>query len=336
MTGTYSRTAEQWTRRLEYRLAGEPGMDRAAVTEVLDEVAAHCAETGRHPEEAFGPPDTFAAEAAHDRVPAEERARRDRAFRTPSEFRSAGLVTVTGLLAVFTVFALVHHGLWFDLTVSALCGVALMAVVVQLAWYGRELHADGRIRAAAVALGGAAVLVVASALAFLSLPDDRITRFPTLALIPVCGALHALTVRLGRERDRRVAAQDGPGDPADPEQWLRRLEALLRGRHQLPARRAAELTAEARAHLAASGSSPAEEFGPVEVYALGLAEHAGPRSRWSRTGWWLPVMCTLLTAGWAVRLYQGSLDWLFWVNTAGVVGVALLWIAKTVPDKPSS
>ncbi|MFJ7998567.1 hypothetical protein ACIQ7D_15685 [Streptomyces sp. NPDC096310] len=336
MTETHRRTAEQWTQRLEYRLAGEPGMDRAAITEVLDEVAAHCAETGRHPEEAFGTPDEFAARAARDRVPVEERARRDRSFRAPSEFWPAGLVTVTGLLAVFTVFALVHHGLWFDVTVSGLCGVALMAVVVQLGWFGLGLHADGRIRAAALAVGGAAALVVASALAFLALPDDRIARFPTLALIPVCVALHALTVRLGRGRHSRATAPAGPGDPTDPDQWLRRLEALLRGRHKLPGRRAAELTAEARNHLAASGSSPAEEFGPVEVYALGLAEHAGPRTWWSRSDWQLPVLCALVTASWVVRLYQGDIDRVFWVNTAGVVAVALLWVAKVMPDKPSS
>ncbi|MFI6700069.1 hypothetical protein ACIBJC_14025 [Streptomyces sp. NPDC050509] len=333
MTETHSRTAAQWTERLEYRLAGEPGMDRAAITEVLNEVAAHCAETGRHPEEAFGSPEEFAVQAARDRVPVEERARRDWAFRAPSEFWPTGLITVTGMLAVFAVFTLVHHGLWFDVTVSGLSGVALMAVLVQLAWFGMGLHADGRIRAAAVAGDAAAALVVGSAVAFLSLPDDRIARFPTLALIPVCVALHALTVRL---RPGYAARATAAPDPTDPEQWLRRLEALLRGRHKLPRRRAAELVTEARDHLAASGSSPAEEFGPVEVYALHLAEHAGPRTWWSRSGWWLPVMCSLITASWVVRLSQGDIDWVFWVNTAGVAAVALLWVAKVVPDKPSS
>ncbi|MFE3830260.1 hypothetical protein [Streptomyces sp. NPDC059092] len=333
MTETPGRTAEQWSQRLEYELASRPGMDRAAITEVLDEVAAHCAETGRHPEEAFGPPDEFAAQAARDRVPVEERARRDWAFRTPSEFWPMGLVTVTGMLAVFAVFALVRHGLWFDVTVSGLCGVALMAVLVQLVWFAVGLHADGRIRAAAATGGGAAVLVVGAALAFLALPDDRIARFPTLVLIPLCVALHALTVRLGPgHADRTTAAPD----PTDPGQWLRRLDALLRGRHKLPRRRAAELVTEARDHLAASGSSPAEEFGPVEVYALHLAEHAGPRTWWSRSGWWLPVICALVTASWVVRWWQGDIDRAFWVNTVGVAAVALIWVAKVVPDKPSS
>ncbi|MFD5747733.1 hypothetical protein [Streptomyces sp. NPDC127033] len=336
MTETHSTTAEQWSDRLEYRLAGQPGMDRATITEILDEVTAHCAETGLHPEEAFGPPDEFAVQAAGDRVPVEERARRDWAFRSPSSYWSTGLIAVTGMLALFAVFTLVETGLWFDVTVSGLSGIALIVGASQLCWLALGRHADGRLRSAAVAGGGAAVLVVGAALAFLSLPDDRLTRFPTLALLPVCVALHALTVRLRPEDDGSAAASPEPADPTDPEQWLRRLEALLRGRHKLPRRRAAELVAEARDHLAVSGSSPAEEFGSVAVYALRLAEHAGPRAWWSRSAWVESALTAVVLTVWAVRLYQGDTGWVFWVVTALLAVAGLIRAVAALTDRPSN
>lgn len=66
-----------------------------------------------------------------------------------------------------------------------------------------------------------------------------------------------------------------------PENWLVDLPRLLEERHGLSRSRAAELTREATHHLTATGCFPQEEFGPVELYALQLAEgQSVPRTRW--------------------------------------------------------
>ncbi|MFJ6728167.1 hypothetical protein ACIQPQ_25025 [Streptomyces sp. NPDC091281] len=67
------------------------------------------------------------------------------------------------------------------------------------------------------------------------------------------------------------------------EDWLRDLPRLLEERNGIPRARATELTTEAANHLIATGRSPVDEFGPVEVYALKLAE----QEKTPRVRWWL-------------------------------------------------
>ncbi|MGS2589791.1 hypothetical protein [Streptomyces hebeiensis] len=97
-----------------------------------------------------------------------------------------------------------------------------------------------------------------------------------------------------------------------PEDWLRDLTRLLEERHEVPGARAAELTEEAAQHLATSGRAPEEEFGPVELYALDLAEQeAAPRARWWQRGDVQQVVLSLILVSYlADNLATGGPVWL--------------------------
>lgn len=71
------RSREKWMARFQVRLAMQPGVDRAVVLQAVKEVTAHCADTGDHPQTAFGDPDAHAVQTAARLVPA-DRAARDR------------------------------------------------------------------------------------------------------------------------------------------------------------------------------------------------------------------------------------------------------------------
>ncbi|MEV8395022.1 MULTISPECIES: hypothetical protein [unclassified Streptomyces] len=66
---------EKWMARFQVRLAMQPGVDRAVVLQAVKEVTTHCADTGEHPQSAFGAPDDYAVEAAARLVPADRAAR---------------------------------------------------------------------------------------------------------------------------------------------------------------------------------------------------------------------------------------------------------------------
>jgi len=68
------RDREKWMARFQVRLAMQPGVDRAVVLEAVKGVTAHCAETGAHPQTAFGDPDAYAVQAAAQLVPADRAA----------------------------------------------------------------------------------------------------------------------------------------------------------------------------------------------------------------------------------------------------------------------
>ncbi|MFD5410188.1 hypothetical protein [Streptomyces nojiriensis] len=85
---------EKWMARFQVRLAMQPGVDRAVVLQAVKEVTAHCAETGEHPQTAFGDPDAYAVQAAARLVPADRaaHARRHKAVvdALDSVFKKAG------------------------------------------------------------------------------------------------------------------------------------------------------------------------------------------------------------------------------------------------------
>ncbi|MFJ9032046.1 hypothetical protein ACIRQP_26690 [Streptomyces sp. NPDC102274] len=66
---------EKWMARFQVRLAMQPGVDRAVVLQAVKEVTTHCADTGEHPQTAFGDPDACAVQAAARLVPADRAAR---------------------------------------------------------------------------------------------------------------------------------------------------------------------------------------------------------------------------------------------------------------------
>ncbi|MGW8556977.1 hypothetical protein [Streptomyces tubercidicus] len=88
---------EKWMARLQVRLVMQPGVDRAVVLQAVKEVTAHCEETGEHPRDAFGDPDTYAVQTAARLAPADRAARerrRDSAVgRLGSALKRAGEVT---------------------------------------------------------------------------------------------------------------------------------------------------------------------------------------------------------------------------------------------------
>jgi hypothetical protein len=69
---------ERWMARFQVRLAMQPGVDRPVVLRAVEEVTAHCADTGEEPQTAFGDPDAHAVRVAARLVPPERAARERR------------------------------------------------------------------------------------------------------------------------------------------------------------------------------------------------------------------------------------------------------------------
>ncbi|MFI0774564.1 hypothetical protein [Streptomyces sp. NPDC021212] len=267
-------TADTWELRTRIALA-ERSVAEDVCDSVLAEVAAHCAESGEHPEDAFGSPDDFAEVVAGERLPAGVRARRDPDARTTADY-AIDVTTQWGLMT-FAVgaYELVVNGLMVDLTAAALLGCAAIAVGVA-ALHGAKLalHAGSRIRAAGCGLA-TAVAIILAAVALMAGPGTVIAHVPTPAICVLGVLLPAWAL-----------FYDPPPAPAPErlpsEAWLRKLPQLLVGRHALPRARAAELTREASRHLAETGCEPEEEFGPVAAYARQLAAAEAPRQHWWR------------------------------------------------------
>ncbi|MFI0815256.1 hypothetical protein ACH4TX_03930 [Streptomyces sp. NPDC021098] len=269
-----SETADTWELRTRFALA-ERSVGNDVSDTVLAEVAAHCAESGESPEEAFGRPDDFAESVAAERLPADVRAGADPDAWTTADY--AFVVTAQlGLMAFMAgAYELVTNGLMADVTAAALIGCAAVAAAVA-ALYGARfaVHAGSRVRATACGVG-VLVAIVLAAVAFMGAPHTVIASVPTPALCALGIALPAWALF------SRPSAEPVPApEPLSSEAWLRKLPRLLEGRHALPRARAAELTREAGRHLAETGSEPEEEFGPVAAYARQLARAEAPRQHW--------------------------------------------------------
>ncbi|MGP4044035.1 hypothetical protein [Streptomyces sp. 2A115] len=340
-------TYETWAARLELRLALQPDMHRAAIVEVLAETAEYCTETDEHPRDAFGDPDEYAVQVARERDPVGERAGRDWAGLRPADYLTKGIYGGAVLLMVGAGLALARGEWWVNLTLASVAGSILVVAATLASGPVLALHAEGRPKAAAAVTAGTLVLVVVGAVAFLGLPRDHIGRLPAW-IFAACGALLALlawrlesstdsrrktaTAR-AQEADRTESAIPVGADASDAERWLRHLGDLLSGRHRLPRRRVRQLVAEARDHLAATGHTPAEEFGPVEVYALELAEHAGPRVWWTRESGQLALSGGLFTIWGLDRLVNGDFGWAFWLCAAALTMTLSLLAARIVKNR---
>ncbi|MET7637224.1 hypothetical protein [Streptomyces sp. NPDC005438] len=275
MTDTFTR----WDARLRLELAAR-SVDRATADTVLEEVTQHCAESGETPEEAFGTPEEYADLVATERIPTEVRAGRDRDGSTRADDVFAAF-TVTGVMAVLAGgYLWLDGGLTRTVTTAGLVGTLCLAVALvtgSLA-YTVSRHRD---RAALWWGLGALVATVLAATAFTTLPTGGWGRFPAPVLCLVGVLTIWLTARY--EPGSRPGGEPATEEPATDEAWLERLSTLLRRRHALPSSRAAALVQDAARHLEASGTPAREEFGPVESYALRLAD----QERAPRTPWWL-------------------------------------------------
>ncbi|MFI1989663.1 hypothetical protein [Actinoplanes sp. NPDC020271] len=268
---------ESW--ELAARLAmSDRGIDHGAAGPLIAAAKSHWVESGQDPWEALGTPDAFAVAAAQER-PAAERAAHDTQGMTPIEHVSGALL----VLAVLTIpavllAALTRGALTFPVTVAGLTGSLLFALCwVVVLGVPDAARAAGRPQGVRWAYGAGSVLAVASGVAFTQLPQTRFGALPVAVVVLVAAVLVWWLSRTRASR-RRPA---GGGDSGS-RQWSGELRGLLIGRHDLPAGRADELVAEAEQHLAASGGTASEEFGPAGEYAAELA--VGETTR--QVPWW--------------------------------------------------
>ncbi|MEU4693480.1 hypothetical protein [Actinoplanes sp. NPDC023714] len=121
--------------------------------------------------------------------------------------------------------------------------------------------------------------------------------------------------------DQRLEGAGRQGFGAEgAEAWFSRLRALLVGRFDVPPRRADELVEQARAHVAASGARPRDEFGSPAGYARELAE-AEP----ARQGpWWrgdtAELVISVVITGWIVVIsVDAAVNGQWWLAALGVL-----------------
>ena len=292
-------TFDRWELAARTALS-ERGVGYHDATPLIRDARAHVEGEGRDPWEVLGPPEQFAADVAVDRP----------SVRTLGDHLSDAAF-VLAVLAIPAVLA----GAWaagsmsLPVTVAGLVGTAGVAAAV-LTGYGAggALRSAGRPRAAIMAYACGVLLVVAAAAAFTGLPRTRLTTVPVLAVVAVALLACWLLTRPGRAR----AATDETG-PADTEAWFARLDGLLVGRFDVPRRRSAELVAQARAHVAASGTAPREEFGPAARYARELAAAEPARGRGRLTAV-LDVAAPVLLLAMAV---SAAVDGNWWLAAMG-------------------
>ncbi|MCZ2523778.1 hypothetical protein [Streptomyces sp. HB2AG] len=321
--------AQAFAAELKHRHSPPPGL----VDRLLEEVAEAVAETGRPAEELFGPAAEYADLVAAERIDETHRSVLDLEGRTPAAHFRQGLVAAG---AVFAVLTAVHSLTGREEGPGAVPLVLAVPLYVLLAVTFAvfpALRAAGRVRAAWGWSLGVAVTTLAGAAALARLPAVREADplgFPLLTTVGCGVLLGALALLLPEAALERLLGAPRGGD-GDDEQWLRRLGALLRGRHGVPVRAAQQHVAEAREHLAASGGSARQEFGPVEVYAMHLTDGPGRavrRARRELVGSGLSAL--VLTAMTVVAVLEGETgrpD--FWVRVAlcvlsGVYAASLL------------
>jgi hypothetical protein len=232
---------------------------------------------------------------------------------TAREYVSGGVASL-GWIAVIAGLALwASVGAMVPVSWAGLVGATLLALALLVVGGLRDaVRAAGQPRLAGWTHAVTALLALLAAVAFVGLPQAEIGRIPAAAVAAGGALLCALAARYPRPRNReRHAPEADPspathrGGPDSPEEWLGRLAGLLEGRHDLPRSQAAELVEEARSHLAATRRAPAAEFGPVEEYALRLAEPVPVR----HSPWWRrpTVQAAVLTAAGGYWLVENLL-----------------------------
>ncbi|HEV7626108.1 MAG TPA: hypothetical protein VGO89_06385 [Streptomyces sp.] len=331
--------APLWTTRVIFFLSMR-GVDGDAADRYAEEAVAHCAETGEGLDEAFGSAKEYAERMAYAHAPAAERAKADTHYHlTVDDYWGYPLMVPGFGLMVTPVVLWVLGDTWIDVTVAGLAGGILVGIGMAIGGSVHTLRAAGHPRAGAVAVCVALAMGVPAALAALRLPGTDLARIPTVLFIPVGLLLCWLGYRMKRPKtpgrivsayqrrrvDRIRAASEESGRDPDVEEWLDRLEGLLRGRRRVERGEARRLVTEARAHLTETGARPQDEFGDVEVYALSLAEEgAAERSYRERRVFTPGLFLAAMVVLFFVLLYDGGYGWLTYLPlvAAGGSGVA--------------
>ncbi|MEV5982028.1 hypothetical protein [Streptomyces sp. NPDC052114] len=273
---SWAREADQeWADRVRVRLVLDHDAPAGLADEVLSEAHQVVTEADLPASEVLGTADAYARTVAAERISEEHRAKVDANGLTPGERVSASLGTFGFIGFVLCVLYWIEDGLWVSGSWTSVAGCTTVVVVVSLVTLAFVARAAGRMRGMWGFLAGAACAVAGGAAVLSALPDAQLFEVPVPVLMAGCVAW-AVGVYLFPDAvlDRWFT----PRPHADDEQWLTRLEGLLRGRHAMTAAEARGHVQEARQHLAAPGGERADDtFGDVEVYAMRLAE--GPRKR---------------------------------------------------------
>jgi hypothetical protein len=276
---------ERWAAQFELALAYRRNPPDGLAEEILAEVHEIATEAGRAVREVVGEPNAYADTVAAERI-SETRRGADGLDGLAAGGRFTTGLVLAGIQAViFGIVLWTTNGFRLAAGWPQLTGGALLAVLsVAVSGVLPELRAAARPRAWHIVLAAVCVLVVATAVLFTSVPSGSLVEVPVPVLFGVGALLAVAGFRLPDERAGRwFLGRHAAAEPVGDDAWLARLEALLTGRHGYPRAAAARLREEARDHLRASGGGAAEEFGPVEVYALRLADNPGRTRRSART-----------------------------------------------------
>lgn len=292
-----------WYTQLRGRLRAVRYFSEDEIDALVAEVEEHCAESGERPEEAFGTAEEYAEGLLRERVPEAERARWG-----VDGITGRDVLVVVGLMACFhlvvSAIVLMTSGTWVvEVTLAGLAGYAALGLVAGMWTMGAIARKSGRPRWGRLYWIGSAPLVVLAAVLFTQLPKTVLGQVWSvlLALVGVAG-MAVLLPRLRWTRRQRV-----PAEPREAEQWFRRLRGLLVGRHEIAPGAARRIVAESRAHLRGSAATPEEEFGPIEQYALRVAEQAEHQPPWwRRQEIFAPVMSVLSLSVFVFAVLRGE------------------------------
>ncbi|MEU4798689.1 hypothetical protein [Streptomyces sp. NPDC023327] len=266
---------EEWADTVHVRLA----LDHDAPADLTDAVLAEAhqlvREAGLPAREVLGAPGAYARTVAAERISEERRARVDPHGLTPAE-RLRACLGLLGFLG-FALSALhwIEDGLWVTGSWTSVAGCAAITATITLGALAFAARAAGRMRGMWGFFAAAACAFVGGVSLAATAPRERLFDVPVPVLMAACAAW---AVGAYAFPDAPLDRWFAPRPPAGDEQWLTRLEGLLRGRHTMPAAEARGHVREARQHLATADGERAEDaFGDVEVYAMRLAE--GPRKQ---------------------------------------------------------
>ncbi|MFE9370491.1 hypothetical protein ACFYM2_12045 [Streptomyces sp. NPDC006711] len=324
---------EQWAARFELALACRHDAPSGLAEEVLAEVRELAAEAGRPVQDVAGDPDAYADTVAAERISEVRRSSADMDGVPPGGRFTAALVLAGVQVVLFGIMLWVSEGFWLSAGWPQLSGATLLTTVfVAAVGVLPELRAAARLLAWRITLVAVCVLVVATATLFTSVRADPFVHVPAPALFGVGGLLAFAGFRLSYERAGRwFAGAPAAARHVDDEAWLARLEALLKGRHGYRSGAAARSREEARDHLEASGGSAVEEFGPVEIYAMRLAEGPARPGRSARAQLFPAAAMCALCAWWGCDLLthpEAGSAW-FWIK-AGVLLLGMWTCGSTL------
>lgn len=250
--------------------------------EALVDAAALVRQSQESPEQLYGPPDRWASGTVESL-----RESGLAAFEDPMPRSLRGSVlTVFGVSAGLSALFVVHDllsllfgtGSGKGLTLGLAVAPLLLSTAIIILW---RVHTAASRRFAFPAVVALSVLVLAACAvttAAVIMPlgqmDPVAGRGWMVALVPLYGLIAVLLARLWPKPSVAPQPLTVPevlaGGAVEDEQWLRRAQAALRERGDLPEKRISAALREAQDHAADHGMRLLEEFASPEEYARSL------------------------------------------------------------------